>query len=317
MSTLALDVISGPDATRAEWLAARHQGIGGSDVSAILGMNRYSSPLSVWLDKTGQSTDDDAGEAAEWGTRIEPLLAEKWAEVHPDHALSIESPGLLARSDAPWMLATPDRLVIAPDEGMHIWEGKTAGTRTAHRWDDDAVPDEYALQVHWYLTVTGAKVGHVSALLAGQRYVERTITADPDMSAMLTDRVGAWWELHVVQGVMPDPDPARDGELLGALWSNLNADPHDIDDLAPVVEDLRAVRAQLKALEAREAALLTSLKTGLGEHTEGYIGGELAVTWRASKPRTSFDAKALAADDPDTHARYLRTGTPVRSLRLK
>ena len=42
--------------SRAEWLAARKAGIGGSDAAAIIGLNPFSSPLTVWADKT--STDE-------------------------------------------------------------------------------------------------------------------------------------------------------------------------------------------------------------------------------------------------------------------
>ena len=43
--------------TRDEWLESRRKGIGGSDASAILGLNPYSSPLAVYLDKIGKSED--------------------------------------------------------------------------------------------------------------------------------------------------------------------------------------------------------------------------------------------------------------------
>ena len=37
-----------------EWLDARRNGIGGSDVAAVLGANPWRTPLEVWLSKTGQ-----------------------------------------------------------------------------------------------------------------------------------------------------------------------------------------------------------------------------------------------------------------------
>lgn len=43
-------------AERLEWLKTRQTGIGGSDVAAILGLNRYRTPLDVYNDKT--ATDD-------------------------------------------------------------------------------------------------------------------------------------------------------------------------------------------------------------------------------------------------------------------
>ena len=38
----------------ADWLEYRKQGIGGSDASVVCGINRYKSPVELWLDKTGQ-----------------------------------------------------------------------------------------------------------------------------------------------------------------------------------------------------------------------------------------------------------------------
>lgn len=37
-----------------EWLRWRKKGIGGSDVSAILGINKWTSAIELWLDKTNQ-----------------------------------------------------------------------------------------------------------------------------------------------------------------------------------------------------------------------------------------------------------------------
>ena len=44
------------DADRGAWLEARREGIGGSDASAIAGVNEFTSLYEVWLDKTGRGT---------------------------------------------------------------------------------------------------------------------------------------------------------------------------------------------------------------------------------------------------------------------
>ena len=41
-----------------EWLKVRKSGIGGSDVGAILGLNKYSSPMKVYKEKTTDETED-------------------------------------------------------------------------------------------------------------------------------------------------------------------------------------------------------------------------------------------------------------------
>lgn len=48
-------LVSTKDMERNQWLEWRKKGIGGSDVAAIAGLNKYKSPVGVWLEKTGRS----------------------------------------------------------------------------------------------------------------------------------------------------------------------------------------------------------------------------------------------------------------------
>ena len=57
-----------------DWLEYRRLGIGGSDASVVCGINRYKSPVELWLDKTSQLPPQEAGEAAYWGTQLEPFV---------------------------------------------------------------------------------------------------------------------------------------------------------------------------------------------------------------------------------------------------
>ena len=45
--------ISTEGMSESEWLEKRRAGIGGSDSGAILGMNKYATPLSVYIAKKG------------------------------------------------------------------------------------------------------------------------------------------------------------------------------------------------------------------------------------------------------------------------
>ena len=65
-----------------EWLSYRRRGIGGSDAGVILGLNPYKSPWQLWLEKTGQTEPDDlsTNEYVYWGTKQEPLVAERFFE---------------------------------------------------------------------------------------------------------------------------------------------------------------------------------------------------------------------------------------------
>ena len=66
--------------SREEWLALRMHGLGGSDAAAACGMSKWKSPLMLWLEKTGKQASQTAGEAAYWGTVMEPILRQEFAK---------------------------------------------------------------------------------------------------------------------------------------------------------------------------------------------------------------------------------------------
>lgn len=65
--------------TEQEWLAYRRQGIGGSDVAAILGISPFRTARDLYDDKLNiASAVDDTGNwvALEMGHLLEPLVAQ-------------------------------------------------------------------------------------------------------------------------------------------------------------------------------------------------------------------------------------------------
>ena len=63
-----------------EWLEYRKTGIGGSDASVVCGINKYKSPVELWMEKTGQLPYQEAGEAAYWGTQLEGLVRSEFTK---------------------------------------------------------------------------------------------------------------------------------------------------------------------------------------------------------------------------------------------
>ena len=55
-------IFDSKNATREEWLKVRKLGLGGSDMSAVLGVNQWRSPLDVWLDKTSDTVEEKESE---------------------------------------------------------------------------------------------------------------------------------------------------------------------------------------------------------------------------------------------------------------
>ena len=64
--------------TRTDWLEKRKNYIGGSDASAVVGMNPYKSNVELWLEKTGKVVPKDISDKpyVKYGTEAEKYLRE-------------------------------------------------------------------------------------------------------------------------------------------------------------------------------------------------------------------------------------------------
>lgn len=72
--------ISTKDMTHEDWLAERRKGIGGSDIATILGLNKWKSPLQLFLEKTGKVQAEDLSdkEVIYWGNVLEDVVAKEF-----------------------------------------------------------------------------------------------------------------------------------------------------------------------------------------------------------------------------------------------
>jgi hypothetical protein len=64
-----------------DWHAAREHGIGGSEIAAILGMSKWESRFSLWHRKKGLIGPKAQNTEMEAGTRLEPAICRKFADI--------------------------------------------------------------------------------------------------------------------------------------------------------------------------------------------------------------------------------------------
>ena len=62
-----------------EWLELRSHYIGGSDAAAVVGLNAFSSPYSLWAEKTGRVPGFAGNLATEVGAYLEEFVAQKFS----------------------------------------------------------------------------------------------------------------------------------------------------------------------------------------------------------------------------------------------
>lgn len=248
-------VYDGPPHTD-DWFLARMAGITATDLPKILGQSQYGNALSVWASKRGELPEDEAGEAATWGTILEGPVATEWARRRSTKVAPI---GVIARLDALWQRASLDRLVMpCPDgDGPCALEVKTRSAFVAGVWRQD-VPDDVLGQIQWQLHVSGYNHVHVAALLGGQRLVEFRIERDEAVIALLIAEATRVWDC-VQSGEPPEATAnAVHRRILDALHPNregiVYASAATVEALLAERKDAAANLAGLNRL-AKEAKL--------------------------------------------------------------
>lgn len=273
------------------WYEARQRGITATDIAKIAGLHPYGSAWEVYQDKIGDPLPDDAGEAAEIGHLLEPVIAEEWAR---RHSRTIVPAGLYGSGSIDWMLATPDRLVLraksAPTEPAEVdgpLEVKTALGWIALDWDGDVVPDQHMIQLQWQMAVLGSDRGFV-ACLAGPSIKSFEVDRDQEY---IDDLIAIAERFrHDVEHRIPPPPEGSDrlAKLLSKRWK---PEPDKVVVLDPATfrEAQRtywAAHNELEEVKARKVAAGNTARVLLGDAEAAVIDGEVVATWKAGKTGT-------------------------------
>ncbi|WDO09900.1 YqaJ viral recombinase family protein [Streptomyces murinus] len=304
------------------WHEARQQGVGGSDVAAILGMDGHGGALRVWLEKTGQAPerhDAQLERAARRGHRLEGLVAEFFAE--ESGLVVLDSPGTLQHVDHPHWIANPDRLTAAPDDQardeLGVLECKSRTWRSARieGWHGEQAPDRPAIQAHWYLTVTGYRFAHVAGLIDDELEWWR-LERDEELCAMLADAVDRFWHDHVLAGLPPKPDGTdATTELLARLWDAREEATVEVDPVETML--LKQRRRELREEIASRADELGEVENRMrqlaGDAEVATIGGRPAYTWRQNG---QFATARFREAEPQLATEYTRLVPAVDTDRL-
>jgi len=283
--------------------------IGGSDAAAVCGLDPYRTPVHVWLEKTHQVEPRDAGEAASWGKKLEPLLAEA-VEEHGYAVMPAPDEPFVHR-EYEWMVGHVDGFVLEADANPRrsvrgVLELKTASLRFSSQWDDGQVPVPYQAQVQHYLAVTERPFAVVGCLIGGQSFVVRRIERDEEAIALITEREAHFWNL-VQTNTPPPPDgsPAST-DLLKRLYPQAAGGIVTLDHLGgDLLERYQEARKHAKRWAEEEQAIENQVKAELKDADVGTLAGSPAFTWKSHLTHR-LDQKALREELPDVFQVYNR-----------
>jgi putative phage-type endonuclease len=261
-----------------QWHALRQQGIGGSEIGTIVGLNPYESAYTLWHKKKKliEEPNLDDNIAVFIGNSMETPILQRFESQHPE--LEIFVTGTWRNKDKPWMHANPDAIYRHKETGeWGIIEIKT-GRNT---WPD--LPPGYKAQVMWYLNVFGFKTGRVIAI-AGYEWQDYLVEND-EFEAQAYIDAAIRFKAYLDKEVRPDWDGSQ------STYETVRQMNPYVDNTTVEVGDVGVGlwHAQKKSDEA--VAELNAYKSAVLDHmgsakyatTEIEGQGTFTVAYRASR----------------------------------
>jgi putative phage-type endonuclease len=205
------------DVARKEWLYQRMSGLGGSEVSALLGMNPYMDIQKLYDIKTGKCEQQDISnvDAVKYGTEAEEPLRKLFELDFPQYQVKHEPFKIYRHEQYPFILGSLDGIIIDKETGEQgILEIKTTSilqSMQREKWND-RIPQNYFIQCLHYLLVTGFSFCILKAQLKTEYGGEIRLTTRHyiikredhlDDIEMLKNAEIDFWINNVMKGVRP------------------------------------------------------------------------------------------------------------------
>lgn len=299
--------ISGMD--REEWLSERRKGIGGSDAAAILGLTKWASPTSVYMDKLNLLPPQEDTEAMRVGRDLEQYVADRFTEKTGIKTRKCNF--ILKDPEYPFLHANIDRELVGMDAGL---ECKTASAFKTSIYEGGEFPDNYYCQCVHYLSVTRKPTWFLAVLVLGIGFKIYCITRDMDyiapewcescvyveedeISALRTSEIAFWKDYVELKSPPPLDGSEATTDALNAVQGDVEED--GVCDLMGCERLLGAFMhmcRDIDALEKEREKVKQALMQEMGSFTKGECEG-FSVSYKPQK-RQNFDYKAFKKANP-------------------
>lgn len=284
---MSIEKISIAKMSHDEWIEERKKGIGGSDAAGIVGLNAYTTPYSIWVDKTGRIPPKEDNEAMRQGRDLEDYVAKRWEEKTDKKVRRCNY--ILRNTEYPFAHANIDRDVVGENAGL---ECKTTSLMNLKKFKNGSYPENYYVQCMHYMAVTGADRWYLAVLVLNKGFYDFVIERDEDEIKALMEAEAEFWT-HVENDTPPaftglDPD----SEALKVVYREGydNAEAVQLVGRESDIENLLALKAQKKELDKSIKYYEQVLQGDLKSNEYG-VCGNYSVTWK-TQTRAAHMVKA-------------------------
>lgn len=262
---------------RKDWLALRRRNVNASDMAALFHAHPYKTALELWGEQLGRLVEDDADSMAmRRGRILEPAVAAGLREAHPDWIIKtageyVEIP-TLRLGCTPDFYAWPSMTDWEEGTNMFAIQAKTVLGEVYEQDWAAAPPAHFLIQVQTEMLVLQTPRILLAAMVLDNRAFpvhEWFFPADEDFHVAIVAGVAKFWA-SVREEREPQIKPGQDGEVLGRLYPDSQAEPvlalHGDGGFVAICAEYDDVREKIKKLGERKDELGSQVMNRLRNH---------------------------------------------------
>lgn len=304
-----------------DWLNKRTLGIGGSDAGAILGLNKYESPLQVYKAKVeGVKKDLSDNPFVKKGKVLEQLIRNEYVRPYlATKGYTVKQvPFMIRNTKMPWLIANIDGIAVKEgklDDTLGI-EIKWVSGYAESNWDGEdynGIPASYYAQVQHYMTVTGCKWWLVCALFDDEWEMHYYLIRKDYtfIDSKLVPETKKFYEINMQMKIAPILKTEIDKEALAELSMK------DVtDDKLTSDESMDKDIEQYLDLQAKTSKLNKELSTVKDVIVNKYAKGSRPInhTVRLTNITSArFDSSKFKEEHEDLYKQYVTQCDSVRT----
>ena len=259
-----------------EWLSIRKQYIGGSDAGAIVGLDEYKTPFSLWAEKTGRVDGFEGNISTKVGSYLEELVAKMFTE---ETGKKVRKKNFTLVNDKyPFACANVDRFVVGEKS---ILECKTSTSLPVmKKFRNGEYPARWYCQVCHYLAVTDLERAYLAVLVGNREFKVFTIERDEEEIKALMEAEKEFYG-YVEKDIPPaftglDPD----SEALKVIYKeSASNSPVALFGRETDIETYMELKAKKKDIE-KSIKYYEQVLQGDLQHNEVGLCGGYTVSWK-------------------------------------
>lgn len=278
--------------SKEDWLAIRNiLGLGASDVSAALGINKFKTAYQLWQEKVAEEVTPIQNKFMRAGLLLEDAIITAYEE--DCNKKVIRPKELVIHPKYDCLFATPDGIIQDEIQGNGIFQAKSTSKNVYESWKEEetgtqSIPLMYYCQVQMEMECCDLNWAILALFLTDTRdFVYVPIKRDKEFIDKLVLFLVNWWEKFIWQNEAPPMTSYEFDHIDPIPGSVVEAD----EDTLKLVELCQVKLKEEKHIKDEIESLKNKIKEAMGEAEILTSGGNKIATYKTIK-REAYEVKA-------------------------